>query len=196
MSDQQSIALASEFENAIIAWRRDFHKHPELGFTEVRTAAIVAEELHRLGFDVQANVGKTGVVGRLRTGDGGRVVAIRADMDALPILEANTESYASDNDGIMHACGHDAHTAILLGVARMITAMPDRPIGEFRLLFQPCEETTDAEGKSGGLRMVEEGALDGVDRVIALHMDSTMTSGVIEIRDGTSPPRQMNLACA
>ncbi len=112
------------------------------------------------------------------------MIGIRADMDALPILEANEVSYVSQNTGVMHACGHDSHTAMLLGVAKLLTEMPNRPAGEIRLFFQPCEETEDEEGKSGALRMVEEGALDGVDRVIALHVASDLPAGKIIINDG------------
>lgn len=164
-------ALAPE----MTAVRRDIHQHPELGFQEFRTAGLVADKLRAMGLEVSTGVGKTGVVAHL--GEGKPVVAIRADMDALPILEANEVSYTSVNPGVMHACGHDSHTAILLAVAKMLTEMPDRPAGELRFLFQPCEETNDAEGKSGAQRMIDDGALEGVDRVIALHVDSDLPAG-------------------
>jgi len=131
---------------------------------------------------VQTGVGKTGVVGVL--GKGSPVVALRADMDALPMQELNDVPYASCIPNVMHACGHDAHTAILLGVARMLTQIPNRPAGEIRFLFQPCEEMDDDEGKSGGQRMVEEGVMQGVDSVIALHVASDMPTGKILIEDG------------
>ena len=177
-----TIERAAELEENIIAWRRDFHQHPELGFQEFRTAGVVAKELTAMGLEVMTGVGKTGVVGIL--GEGERVIGIRADMDALPILEANAVGYASQNAGVMHACGHDSHTAILLGVARMLTEMPNRPPGQIRFFFQPCEETEDVEGKSGAKRMVEEGVLEGVDHVIALHVDSELEAGKIDIKAG------------
>ncbi|MCK6577787.1 MAG: amidohydrolase [Anaerolineae bacterium] len=176
------VERALTLEDQIIAWRRDFHQHPELGFKEFRTAGVVARELNAMGVEVTTGVGKTGVVGII--GDGGPVVGIRADMDALPILEANQVEYASKHDGVMHACGHDAHTAILLGVARMLVEMPDRPKGQIRLLFQPCEETEGEDGYSGAWHMIKDGALDGVDKVIALHVASDMPAGKIAINPG------------
>ncbi len=173
---------ARQLEDQIIAWRRDFHMHPELGFQEYRTARVVAEALNDMGLEVMTGVGKTGVVASL--GEGSPVIGIRADMDALPILEANQVSYASQEAGKMHACGHDSHTAILLGVAKMLTQMPDRPSGEIRFFFQPCEETEDEEGKSGATRMIEDGALDGVDHVIALHVASDAPAGQVIINGG------------
>jgi amidohydrolase len=175
---EQARQLAPQLE----AWRRDFHQHPELGFQEVRTARVVGERLAELGIEAQSGIAKTGVVGYI--GEGGPVVAIRGDMDALPILEATGAAYASQTPGIMHACGHDAHTAILLGVASVLTQMPDRPTGQIRLLFQPCEETSDEEGKSGGLRMVEEGVMEGVDAVIALHVGSDMPANTVMVQSG------------
>lgn len=164
------------------AWRRDIHKYPELSFQEVRTAGVVAQTLADLGLEVQTGIAKTGVVGYL--GEGQPVVAIRADMDALPIYETTGLSFASQNSGVMHACGHDAHTAILLGVAQLLTNMPERPPGQVRFLFQPSEEDKDDENKSGGLRMTEEGAMDGVDAVIALHVASDLPANQIMIEAG------------
>jgi amidohydrolase len=168
----------------IVAWRRDFHMHPELGFEEQRTARVVAEALAEFGIETQTGVGKTGVVGYL--GEGSPVIGIRADMDALPIDEENDLPYRSQTPGVMHACGHDAHTAILLGVAKMLAAMPDRPPGQVRFLFQPSEENSDSEDKSGAVRMIEDGALEGVDAVIALHVASDLPSGVISVEEGYS----------
>jgi amidohydrolase len=161
----------------LIRWRRTIHQHPELGFQEFKTAELVAETLRSLGLKVRTNVGKTGVVGYL--GEGKPVVALRADMDALPIQEANDVPYASQVPGVMHACGHDAHTAILLGVAMLLRdqALP----GQVRFLFQPAEEVSDEEGKSGAVRMIEDGAMEGVDAVLGLHVDSNVAVGVIEI---------------
>lgn len=166
----------------IVDWRRDIHQHPELGFQENRTARLVADTLRSFGMEVATGVGRTGVVGIL--GEGKPVIGIRADMDALPIQEINDVPYASQTPGVMHACGHDAHTAMLLGAARVLSQMPDRPEGEIRFFFQPCEEAEDDEGKSGATRMIEDGALDGVDHVIGLHVASDLPAGQIVIEDG------------
>jgi amidohydrolase len=176
-----TLERAQEISQELSAWRRDFHMHPELGFQETRTAGRVAELLESFGCRVQRGVGRTGVVGEL--GSGSPCIAIRADMDALPIQEANQTSYVSQNDGVMHACGHDAHTAMLLGAARLLSAM--KLNGRVRFLFQPSEEANDAEGLSGAPRMIAEGALDGVDMVIAQHVDPATPVG--EIRLGAGP---------
>jgi amidohydrolase len=173
---------ARKIQEQLVAWRRDFHMHPELGFQEHRTAKIVAETLEEMGLRVETGVGITGVVGYL--GEGSPVVGIRADMDALPLQEANHVPFASQNPGVMHACGHDAHTAILLGTARLLSEMPDRPPGEVRFLFQPSEEEWDEELKSGATRMIDDGALEGVDSVIALHVDDDVPTGQIEVDEG------------
>jgi amidohydrolase len=135
-----------------------------------------------LGIEVETGVGVTGVVAHI--GEGRPAVGIRGDMDALPILEANDVPYKSQVPGVMHACGHDAHTAILLTVARMLVEMPDRPPGEFRLLFQPSEEEFGTDGKSGAVRMIEDGALENLDAVIALHVNSEKPANKIGIVDG------------
>ena len=173
---------ANAIREQLVAWRRDFHMHPELSFQEQRTARVVAQTLEEMGIEVQTGVGKTGVVGYL--GEGAPVIGIRADMDALPIQEENDVPYASQTPGIMHACGHDAHTAMLLGVAKLLSEMPDRPAGQIRFLFQPSEEAADDENKSGAMRMIEDGALQDVDRTIALHVASDLTAGQIEIASG------------
>ncbi|MCB0095263.1 MAG: amidohydrolase, partial [Caldilineaceae bacterium] len=170
---------ANAIREQLVAWRRDFHMHPELSFQEQRTARVVAQTLEEMGIEVQTGVGKTGVVGYL--GEGAPVIGIRADMDALPIQEENDVPYASQTPGIMHACGHDAHTAMLLGVAKLLSEMPDRPAGQIRFLFQPSEEAADDENKTGAMRMIEDGALQDVDRTIALHVASDLTAGQIEI---------------
>jgi amidohydrolase len=173
---------AQEITNQLISWRREFHKHPELGFHELRTAARVAEEIERLGYRVRNGVGRTGVVAE--KGDGHPIVVIRADMDALPLQEANNVPYASEEPGVMHACGHDAHTAIALGTARLLT-QNEYP-GTVRFLFQPAEEVADEDGLSGAARMIEDGAMDGVDATLALHVDSSVPVGEIRVSDGPS----------
>ncbi len=181
---QQTLMLekAQELGNKITAWRRDIHMHPELSFQEFRTARLVADTLRDMGIEVETGVGKTGVVARI--GEGRPAIGIRADMDALPIQEINNVPYASQTPGVMHACGHDAHTAILLGVATMLNEMKDRPAGEIRLLFQPAEEDEDDENKSGAVRMIEDGALEDLDAVIALHVSSGLPTGQIRITPG------------
>lgn len=161
-------------------WRRDLHMHPELGFQEERTSGLVARELATLGYRVQRSVGRTGVVGDL--GSGSYRIGIRADMDALPIAEENAVEFASLVDGVMHACGHDAHTAIGLGVATLL-AEENLP-GAVRFLFQPAEEIADDEGYSGAPRMIQDGALADVDVVLALHVHGGTPVGSIQLGEG------------
>lgn len=175
---KQAHAITEE----LIEWRRDFHMHPEIGFELHRTSKIVADELEKMGYRVERGVGKTGVVAEI--GEGGKTIAIRADMDALPILEQNEFEYASKNQGAMHACGHDSHTAMALGAALLLSK--EKLPGRVRFLFQPCEETTDEEGKSGAQRMSDEGAMEGVDYVIAQHVDPTRPVGTVGINAGPS----------
>ncbi len=175
-------ALADE----LVRLRRDIHRHPELAFKEVRTAALVADTLREIGgIEVRTGVGITGVVGDLGTGNG-PTIAIRADMDALPILEANHTDYCSTADGQMHACGHDGHTAMLLGVAHLLKQefATGGLQGRVRLLFQPAEEDEGGQPMSGAPMMLRDGALDGVDAVIALHVDSMQPLGKITVRAG------------
>ena len=173
---KQAHAISEE----LIEWRRDFHMHPEIGFELHRTSKIVADELEKMGYRVKRRVGKTGVVAEI--GEGGKIVAIRADMDALPILEQNEYEYVSQNQGAMHACGHDSHTAMALGAALLLSK--EKLPGRVRFLFQPCEETADEEGKSGAQRMSAEGAMDGVDYIIAQHVDPQKPVGTIGINAG------------
>lgn len=176
------IKQAHAISEELIEWRRDFHQHPETGFDLFRTAGIVADELEKMGYKVKRGVGKTGVVAEI--GEGGKLVAIRADMDALPIFEQNETEYVSQNIGKMHACGHDSHTAMALGAAKILAK--EKLNGRVRFLFQPCEETADEEGKSGAQRMFAEGAVEGVDYVIAQHVDPTSPVGTIAINEGAS----------
>lgn len=178
---------AQELHNELIRLRRDIHANPELGFREFRTAALVADTLHELGIPVQTGVGRTGVVGTIGSGSG-PTIAIRADMDALPIWEKTDQSYASQNDGVMHACGHDSHTAMLLGAAHLLkqSLVAEQWQGTVRLLFQPSEESSDESGISGATAMITDGALEGIDAVIALHVASHRPAGEIAFHDGYS----------
>jgi amidohydrolase len=164
----------------LVAMRRDLHEHPELAFEEVRTSNIVAQRLHALGLDVRTNVAKTGVVGLLRGGAGdAKTIAIRADMDALPIHEMNEIDYRSTVDGKMHACGHDGHTSILLTVADILSKRRAELPGNVKFIFQPAEEQI-----GGAKPMLQEGALEGVDSIIGLHLISTYPVGRIGVRAG------------
>jgi amidohydrolase len=168
---------AREIAPQMVAWRRDFHMHPELGFQEQRTSAKIAQLTTGWGYRVRTGVGKTGLVAEF--GQGKPVVAIRADMDALPIQEANEEEYRSQNEGVMHACGHDAHMAIALGAAKILSR--EEFPGTIRFLFQPAEEVEDEEGLSGAPRMIADGAIEGVDYALALHVAASVKSGEIEL---------------
>jgi len=161
--------------------RRDFHRHPELGFQEVRTAGIVARELLEMGLEVQTGVAGTGVVALLRGKRPGRVVLARADMDALPINEESGAAYASQTPGVMHACGHDGHTAILLSVARLLQAHRDELAGTVKFVFQPAEE-----GMGGAVRMIEDGVLENppVEAALALHLWNERPLGWLGIPHG------------
>ncbi len=164
----------------LIEFRREFHMHPELGFKEIRTSTRVAEELEKLGYRVRRGLGRTGVLGEL--GDGNPCIAIRADMDALPIREENHVPYKSQNDGVMHACGHDSHVAMALGAATLLAR--EKFPGRVRFLFQPAEEIGDAEGISGAPRMLADGAMQGVDMIIALHVDPATPVGDVHVNEG------------
>jgi amidohydrolase len=166
----------------LIAMRRDLHEHPELAFEEVRTSGIVAQRLNALGLEVQTGVAKTGVVGLLRggaSGPGAKTLAIRADMDALPILEENDIEYRSQIDGKMHACGHDGHTSILLTVADILSKRRAELKGNVKFVFQPAEEMV-----GGAEPMVEQGAMEQVDGVIGLHLISNYEIGRVGVRPG------------
>ena len=178
-------ARAKAIQSRIRDWRRAIHQYPELTFTEHRTAGFVNAAMLDLGIETQTEVAKTGIIGHIHGGDG-PLVGLRADMDALPIQEENGSAFDSTRAGLMHACGHDAHTAMLMGAATLLKEMADegRLPGAVRLLFQPSEEASDDEGKSGGMRMVEEGALEGVDAVFGLHVDPTHNRGIVASRSG------------
>jgi amidohydrolase len=160
-------------EPALIALRRDIHAHPEIGFDTVRTAALVAAELERIGLVPRRGVGRTGVVAEITGGAPGPCVLIRADMDALPIAEQTGLPFASTVPGTMHACGHDLHTATLLGVGAVLKAMAPMLRGSVRLVFQPAEETVE----SGAAAMVADGAAEGVAMALAFHNRPEMPTG-------------------
>jgi IAA-amino acid hydrolase len=162
------------------AIRRNIHQHPELSFHEYRTAALVADTLRSLGIPIDTEIGKTGVVGHL--GTAGPIVALRADMDALPMQELNEVEYVSQVPDVMHACGHDAHVACLLGAAMLLKDM--NLSGRVCLLFQPSEEGMDDEGKSGAQRMIEDGAMDGVRAIFGLHVEPLHESCSIWLSEG------------
>lgn len=163
----------------LVAWRRDLHAHPELAFHEHRTSAFVAEKLREFGLEVHTGLAGTGVVGVLRCGDGPRI-GLRCDMDALPIEEATGAAYASRNPGVMHACGHDGHTTMLLGAARLLAETPP-DTGTFVFVFQPAEEN------EGGARvMVEHGLFDRfpVDAIFGMHNWPGLAEGTVAVHDG------------
>jgi len=179
----------------VVAWRRDFHSHPELGNREARTAKIVAGHLRALGFDeVREKVAHTGVVGVLKGGRPGPVVALRADMDALPVTEEVDVPFKStvrtewngQSCGVMHACGHDAHTAILMGVAEALAGIRERIPGTVKFIFQPAEETPPIGEDGGAKMMIEEGCLDAprVGAIFGLHITSIQPTGMIGYRSG------------
>jgi amidohydrolase len=179
--DAEIRAAAEAMAPALVATRRDIHVHPELGNRETRTGALVAERLRALGLEVRYPVAKTGVVGILRGGRPGPVVALRADMDALPIQERNDVPYKSQNPGVKHACGHDAHTTIVLGTAEVLSKMKARLPGTAVFVFQPAEEGPP-EGEEGGAPlMIKEGVLDSpkVAAMFGLHMDPTLDIGEV-----------------
>jgi amidohydrolase len=171
---------AYAMQEKLVSWRREFHMNPELGFKERRTAGRVSDVLHSLGYQVKKEVGRTGVVGE--RGNGKPLIALRFDMDALPIQEENDVPYASRVPGVMHACGHDAHTAIGLGVANLLAEEP--LAGTIRLIFQPSEESEDEEGFSGAYRMMQDGVMEGVEGVLALHVDPDFAAGDIAVETG------------
>ncbi|MEA2463463.1 MAG: hypothetical protein QOJ98_1210, partial [Acidobacteriota bacterium] len=187
-------AAAARIEQNVIAVRRDIHQHPELGNRETRTAKIVADKLRALGIDVQEKVAHTGVIGILRGGKPGKVVALRADMDALPVTEQVDLPFASkvrstyngQDVGVMHACGHDAHVAILLGVAEVLAGMRQELPGTVKFIFQPAEEGAPQGEEGGAELMVKEGALKNpdVDAIFGLHVTSRFAVGELAYKPG------------
>ncbi|SHI36886.1 carboxypeptidase Ss1. Metallo peptidase. MEROPS family M20D [Hymenobacter daecheongensis DSM 21074] len=186
--------LAAQEEPKVLAWRRDLHEHPELGNQETRTAGIIAAHLRSLGLEVQTGVARTGVVGVLRGGKPGPVVALRADMDALPITETNSLPFASKVKttylgqpvGVMHACGHDTHVAMLMGAAEVLSQVKKDLPGTVKFIFQPAEEGS-LPGEEGGAKlMVKEGVLTNpkVDAVFGVHVNAQTEVGMLRYRPG------------
>jgi amidohydrolase len=187
-------AAVANIEPTMLMWRRDLHEHPELGNREFRTAGIVAKHLQELGLEVRTKVAHTGVVGLLKGALPGPVVALRADMDGLPVAERVDLPFASkartqwngEEVGVMHACGHDAHVAILMAVASVLAGLRDRLKGSVKFIFQPAEELPP-EGEEGGAKMmIEQGALQNPapDAIFGLHVTSRLPTGVIGYRSG------------
>lgn len=172
----------SQVRDEMVRLRRDFHRHPEPGFREDRTARIIADHLRDLGMEVCEGVGKTGVVGVLRGAAPGRTLMLRADMDALPIQEKSSAPYRSTNPGVMHACGHDGHMAILLGAASVLSGMRRRLRGQIKFVFQPAEE-----GAGGAWKMIEDGVLKDprVDAAFGLHLITALPCGTLGWGKGT-----------
>ena len=165
----------------LVATRRDFHQHPELGFEETRTAGIVAERLNEYGFEVQAGVGQTGVVGLLEGAQSGPTILLRFDMDALPIQEETGLPFASKNEGVMHACGHDGHTAMGLGLAKIMSQHQEKISGTLKFVFQPGEE-----GLGGAIAMIADGVLDDPkpDVALAMHLWTPEPYGKVRVVNG------------
>ena len=179
LSRDQLKAEVKAAQQELLAIRRHLHAHPELSGNEHQTAALVAGELRKLGWRVQEGVGRTGVLAELGP-SGGPVVALRVDMDALPVEERTGLPYASLNQGLMHACGHDIHTTVGLGVARILAPLADQLGGTVRLLFQPAEETAQ-----GAAWMVADGAMQGVDALFGVHVFPSLSVGTIGVRSGS-----------
>lgn len=185
---------SDKIEKKCIAWRRDIHEHPELGNNEFRTAKIIADHLRSLGMEVKENVGKTGVVGILRGAKPGPCIGLRADIDALPVVERVNlpfvskvkSTYNGQEVGVMHACGHDTHAAILMSVAEILSGIKDELKGSIKFIFQPAEEGPP-EGEEGGAPlMIKEGVLENpkVDVMFGLHINSLTEVGKIKYRTG------------
>ena len=186
---------ADKIEQQVISWRRDLHEHPELGNNEVRTAALIAKELLALGIEVKTGVAHTGVVGILKGGKPGPVVALRADMDGLPVVERVPLPFASkvktmyngNEVGVMHACGHDTHVSILLGVATVLSGIKKELKGTVKFIFQPAEEGVMAGEEGGAEMMIKEGVLENpaVDVIFGLHINSQTEVGTIKYKPGS-----------
>ena len=171
--------LISKIKKEIIDNRRYFHKYPELSFKEHNTSKVIAEKLEEMGIEVSKGIAQTGLTGLIRGSNPGKTIALRADMDALPIQETSEIEYKSVNDGVMHACGHDGHIAMLLGAAKAINQIKQKLNGNVKLIFQPAEE-----GLAGALHMINEGAIDDVEEIYGIHLWNYQKVGEIGVKDG------------
>jgi amidohydrolase len=188
-------AAANAVMPQVVVWRRDFHQNPELSNREFRTSKIVAEQLRKMGLEVRTGIAHTGVVGVLKGGKPGPTVALRADMDALPVTEqvdlpfksVATAEYRGEKVGVMHACGHDGHTAVLLGAAKMLSAMKADLPGTVLFVFQPAEEGAPDGERGGASLMLDEGvfAQPKPDAVLGLHLWSALNTGMVGYREGS-----------
>ena len=174
------LVKAKEIQDWVVAFRRDFHRHPEESFKEFRTSKIIAEELNKMGIKVE-RIGETGVVGILEGASQGKVIALRADMDALSVTEDTDLEFASESPGFMHACGHDAHVSMLLGAAKVLCEMKDELKGTVKFIFQPAEEL----GK-GAKQMIKGGVLKNpdVDFIFGMHIWSDIPVGTVSLKEG------------
>ncbi|MEO7924357.1 MAG: amidohydrolase [Chitinophagaceae bacterium] len=191
---EKAYQAADRIESTCIAWRRDLHEHPELGNRETRTAKIIADHLRKLGIETKEGVAKTGVVGILRGGKPGPCIALRADIDALPVVERVNIPFASKQKtvyngqevGVMHACGHDTHTAMLMSVAEILSGMKADLKGTVKFIFQPAEEGPPEGEEGGAFLMVKEGVMENpkVEAIFGMHIESDIETGSIEYKSG------------
>ncbi|HEX9916901.1 MAG TPA: amidohydrolase, partial [candidate division Zixibacteria bacterium] len=174
--------ISEEIFPYLVKLRRRFHQYPETAFEEFKTSQMIAKELRKIGLRVKTGVAKTGVVGLLESGKIGKTVALRADMDALPITELTNLPYASKNKGKMHACGHDAHITCLIGAAMILNKLKDNFKGSVKFIFQPSEEVSPG----GAIQMIKEGVLlnPKVNAIFALHCDSNIPVGKVGVKNG------------
>nr|WP_260680676.1 amidohydrolase [Thalassotalea sp. PS06] len=194
MADQYQTVekLSLENEKQVIDWRRHFHQYPELSNREFKTAETIAKELKAMGYEVQTGIAHTGVVAILDSGKPGPMVALRADIDGLPVTESvdldfaskETTEFNGQHVGVMHACGHDTHIAMLLGAAKILKDMKGELNGKVKFIFQPAEEGAPAGEEGGAEMMVKEGVMEGVDVVFGLHISSDTTVGDVEYKPG------------
>jgi amidohydrolase len=202
-SKSEAASLVKAVETKVLTWFRDFHQNPELGLAEVRTAGIVSEHLRSLGIETRTGVGETGVVGLLRGEESGGIVALRADMDALPLTELTSLPYASkarttyrgEEVGVMHACGHDAHTAILMGAAEVLSQLRSKISGTVMFVFQPAEEAALPGERSGAELMIEQGIFDEIlpNAIFGLHTSPRLRTGQFAVREGPAMASEDNV---
>ncbi len=189
-------AAAAKIMPKVVEWRRHVHQYPELGNSEVKTAKFVEDHLRKLGLEVRTGIAKTGVVGILKGGQPGPVIALRADMDGLPVTERNSLPFASkekavfngQNVGVMHACGHDTHVAMLMGAAEILAGMKDKIKGTVVFIFQPAEEGPPAGEEGGAALMVKEGVMDNpkIEAIFGIHVNSQTEVGKIRYKSGST----------